>query len=142
MWLRESLDALAASAPADISGVQQVQPPYDAILVDETQDFPNAIFPDLLRLLKDPATSQFHIFRDEMQREQEGPLDVAFMGPDCQTIDLWPNLRNRPEIYELMCRVLQPNLHVYPARAQTSADRRVIFAPVPPLKKSAPPASQ
>ena len=74
---------------------------FDAIVVDEGQDFLDDWWLSLLELLRDPDEGIFYVFYDQQQaiytREQSLPFDI-------HPIDLTENLRNTREIHDFISR--------------------------------------
>ncbi|MEZ4524275.1 MAG: NERD domain-containing protein/DEAD/DEAH box helicase [Thermomicrobiales bacterium] len=74
---------------------------YDAIVVDEGQDFQEDWWLALLELLRDPEEGIFYVFFDEQQaiynREQSLPFDI-------EPFDLTENLRNTRAIHDFIAR--------------------------------------
>ncbi len=79
---------------------------YDAILVDEGQDFETPLWKPLLQLLNDPRGGLFYVFYDPAQRERDGRWSVDVPGKVAMH-PLVINLRNTQEIFDLV-RALYP----------------------------------
>ena len=84
--------------PAEMLDLAEALPPggrFDAIVVDEAQDFADSWWPPLLASLKDPETGGLYVFSDEGQRvfARLGRLPVPLV-----PIVLDHNLRNTRQI--------------------------------------------
>ena len=94
---------------------QQVQPRYDAVIIDEVQDFTNSQLALILKTLKNPR--QFLLCGDANQVVHPNFFSWSklksqfYQGEDLQTSDitriLTRNYRNTPEVTELANRVLK-----------------------------------
>lgn len=91
-WERE-LPELMVSLAGDLPVGQR----YDAVVVDEVQDFAEAWWDALLAALKDPETGQIYVFSDEGQRVFARFGDSPVSMP---TLLLDQNLRNTRQIAE------------------------------------------
>jgi UvrD-like helicase family protein/schlafen family protein len=79
------------------------EPLYDAILVDEAQDFDEPLWKPLQQLMRDQKTGLFYVFYDLAQRERDGAWQVDM--PDRRALmPLVANLRNTQEIFKLVAR--------------------------------------
>jgi hypothetical protein len=74
---------------------------YDAILVDEGQDFDTPLWRPLQQLLKDPRAGLFYVFYDPAQRERDDRWSVDLPGKVVMH-PLVINLRNTQEIFSLI----------------------------------------
>jgi hypothetical protein len=81
---------------------------FDAILVDDGQDFDTPLWKPLLQLLKDPRAGLFYVFYDPAQRERDGKWSVDVPGKVVMH-PLVINVRNTQEIFDLI-------KNVYPER--------------------------
>jgi len=86
--------------PAAMTELAQQLPPgqrFDAIVVDEAQDFADSWWPPLLGALKDPDRSGLYVFSDEGQRvfERQGTPPIPLV-----PLVLDANLRNTRQIAE------------------------------------------
>ncbi|HCK78843.1 MAG TPA: nuclease [Actinobacteria bacterium] len=74
---------------------------FDAVLVDEAQDFADSWWPPLINALRDSDRGQFHIFGDQRQGVfgRSGRPDLSFA-----TMHLTSNVRNTKQI----AKVLKP----------------------------------
>jgi len=86
--------------PAVMTELAQQLPPgqrFDAIVVDEAQDFADSWWPPLLGALKDPDRSGLYVFSDEGQRvfERQGVPPIPLV-----PLVLDANLRNTRQIAE------------------------------------------
>ena len=68
---------------------------FDAIVIDEAQDFAETWWPAVLAALRDPQAGELYVFSDEHQRvfARQGRPDVPLLG-----LDLSENLRNTKQI--------------------------------------------
>jgi hypothetical protein len=74
-------------------------PRYDAIVVDEAQDFRERWWPALLALHRDPDDGMFYLFADDNQKLDSGALPL---GPELRVPPLPANLRNTRAIHEFV----------------------------------------
>jgi Nuclease-related domain/AAA domain len=74
-------------------------PRYDAIVVDEAQDFRERWWPALLALHRDPDDGMFYLFADDNQKLDGGALPL---GPELRVPPLPANLRNTRAIHEFV----------------------------------------
>jgi hypothetical protein len=91
-YYNEELPAMFAEA------VGSVPERFDAVIVDEAQDFSSGWWVTLLELLEDPDKGLLYIFHDSNQRIYS--RDVAFPIPG-RPFPLTANLRNTRAIHEL-----------------------------------------
>ncbi len=70
---------------------------YDAVIIDEGQDFMAVWFESILRLLKEPDSGCLYIFYDDMQNIYGGGLRFPVEGPP---FVLYENCRNTQNICE------------------------------------------
>ena len=89
----EQLPALMAELAANLSEGEK----YDAIIVDEAQDFADSWWVPLLRALKDPERGGLYVYSDENQR-----IFARFGQPPVPLVPLVldHNLRNTRQIHE------------------------------------------
>lgn len=87
-------DAIASNAVRDR---------FDAIVVDEGQDFADTWWITLIELLRDPADGVFYIFHDEGQRLYQARSTFPF---DSCSFELFNNLRNTRRIHRTAVRYL------------------------------------
>ncbi len=82
----------------DLAARLDRQDKYDAIVVDEAQDFSAAWWPPTLACLRDPGTGGLYAFLDEGQRvfEREGQVPI-----DLPPIVLEENIRNTRQIAQV-----------------------------------------
>jgi schlafen family protein/nuclease-like protein len=79
------------------------EPLYDAILVDEAQDFDQPLWRPLTQLLRNPKAGLLYLFYDLAQRERDGAWQVDL--PNRAALMPLPfNLRNTQEIFKLVER--------------------------------------
>jgi hypothetical protein len=74
---------------------------YDAILVDEAQDFDQPLWKPLRQLLRDEKAGLFYVFYDLAQRDRDGAWEVEMPGRPA-LMPLVANLRNTKEIFKLV----------------------------------------
>jgi UvrD-like helicase C-terminal domain/AAA domain len=74
-------------------------PQYDAIVVDEGQDFPERWWPALLALHRDPAEGMLYLFADDNRNLDGGTLPL---GPEVRVPSLPANLRNTQAIHQFV----------------------------------------
>ena len=74
-------------------------PRYDAIVVDEAQDFRERWWPALLALHRDHDDGMFYLFADDNQKLDGGALPL---GPELRVPPLPANLRNTRAIHEFV----------------------------------------
>ncbi len=88
--LPEQMTALARGLPDEAR--------FDALIVDEAQDCPDAWWPSLLAALRDPDTAQIAVFADEHQRvfDREARPDLGLA-----QLSLDANMRNSRQIAEV-----------------------------------------
>ena len=86
----EELPNVLADAASELGGV------YDAIMVDEAQDFHNHWLTALMTTLKDEAESYVWLFMDANQQVYEAHLDVP---EEFRPFDLTVNCRNTQAIH-------------------------------------------
>lgn len=91
-WERELPELMVS-----LAGGLPVGQRYDAVVVDEVQDFAEAWWDALLAALKDPETGQIYVFSDEGQRVFARFGDSPVSMP---TLLLDQNLRNTRQIAE------------------------------------------
>jgi len=82
---------------------QQKQPLYDAVLVDEGQDFDQPLWRSFRQLLRDEKVGLFYVFYDLAQRERDGAWEPDLPGR-VGYLPLVVNLRNTGRIFELVQR--------------------------------------
>jgi hypothetical protein len=89
--LPEELGTLAAARPSDEL--------FDAVVVDEAQDFSDIWWPNLLRCLRDPEQGGLFVFLDDGQRvfprDGRAPIELP-------PLQLDQNLRNTKQIAQLI----------------------------------------
>ncbi|MGQ0670456.1 MAG: AAA family ATPase [Actinomycetota bacterium] len=78
---------------------RKLGPRYEAIVVDEAQDFREWWWPALLALHEDPDEGTLYVFADDNQNLYGGTLPVA---PDLHCPPLPSNLRNTKAIHEFV----------------------------------------
>jgi len=110
--------------PAVMTELAQQLPPgqrFDAIVVDEAQDFADSWWPPLLGALKDPDRSGLYVFSDEGQRvfERQGIPPVPLV-----PLVLDANLRNTRQIAEAFNPLVGQRM-----RLQGGGGRPVRFVP-------------
>ena len=89
-WYDQTLPDLLLEA-ADVLG-----PQYDAIVVDEGQDFQTHWWVPLQYLLADPANGIFYVFQDDNQNIYQTAAEL----PDgMESFGLWYNVRNTQHIH-------------------------------------------
>ena len=88
---------------------------YDAVYIDEAQDFDPLWAPALAGLLRDPEQSKLYCFGDPNQKIFENSLDNDFEG--FTLFELRENCRNTREIAEILneYKNLPPSLPFTPA---------------------------
>lgn len=74
-------------------------PRYDAILVDEGQDFERPLWGPLYKMLRDRRNGKFIAFYDPAQRDGDGDGKPAIPGGDVHELFLTRNCRNTQEIF-------------------------------------------
>jgi hypothetical protein len=78
---------------------RKLGPRYDAIVVDEAQDFREWWWPALLSLHRDPVDGMLYLFADDNQNLYGGALPL---GPELRVPPLPTNLRNTQAIHEFV----------------------------------------
>ena len=78
---------------------ERLGPRYDAIVVDEAQDFHEAWWPDLMSLHRDPDEGRLYVFADDNQNLYGGALPL---GPEDHCGPLRGNVRNTKAIGEFV----------------------------------------
>jgi hypothetical protein len=87
--------------PALLSeGASKLGPRYDAIVVDEAQNFREWWWPALLMLHRDPEDGMLYLFADDNQKLHGASLPVS--GGDARAPQLTTNLRNTTAIHEFV----------------------------------------
>jgi hypothetical protein len=76
---------------------------YDAVLIDEAQDFDQPLWRPLRQLLQNEKTGLFYVFYDVAQRERDGAWEPDLPGR-VRYLPLVVNLRNTKCIFELVQR--------------------------------------
>ena len=76
-------------------------PQFDAILVDEGQDFERPLWGPLYKLLRDRRNGKFIAFYDPAQREGDGDGAPAIPGGDVHELLLSENCRNTRAIFDV-----------------------------------------
>jgi hypothetical protein len=76
---------------------------YDAILIDEGQDFDQPLWRAFRQLLKEEKFGLFYVFYDVSQRERDGSWEPEMPGKTVY-LPLVTNLRNTRHIFELVQR--------------------------------------
>jgi hypothetical protein len=89
---------------------RQRRPLYDAVLIDEGQDFDQPLWRSLRQLLRDEKAGLFYVFYDVAQRERDGAWEPDLPGR-VGYMPLVVNLRNTRHIFDLVHRF-------YPERAK------------------------
>ncbi len=124
-WERELPAAMVGLA----SGLAADQR-FDALVVDEAQDFPASWWQPLLAALDDPAAARIAVFTDEQQRifDRLGRADLG-LAP----LDLSENLRNTRQIGAVFAPLADPTprllggegppVRFVPARADEAIER-------------------
>jgi superfamily I DNA/RNA helicase len=84
-----------------LDAVERLQPDFDAIVVDEGQNFDKAWWDYLLITLRDSSSGTFYLFYDDNQSLYDRPLGLP---PDMFSFRLQENWRNTRRIYELVSR--------------------------------------
>ncbi len=82
---------------------QEKQPLYDAVLIDEGQDFDQPLWRSFRQLLRDEKAGLFYVFYDVAQRERDGAWEPDMPGR-VGYLPLVVNLRNTGRIFELVQR--------------------------------------
>lgn len=83
---------------------------FDAIIVDEGQDFEGSWFQVLRQLLKDPDQGIFYIFYDDNQKVYGKRKRIPFQWP---TFRLTKNLRNTNPIFKLILNYYHASRHMH-----------------------------
>jgi hypothetical protein len=93
-YFERELPDLLARAAAELG------PRYDAIVVDEAQDFREWWWPPLLALHEDPAAGPLYLFADDNQNLYGGTLPVGDEESRCPPLPT--NLRNTAAIHDFV----------------------------------------
>ncbi len=114
--LPEQLGKLAAGRPATEK--------FDAVIVDEAQDFSDIWWPNLLRCLRDPEQGGLFVFLDDGQRvfprNGQDPIEL-------EPLLLEENLRNTKQIAQLIGSMSQVPMR---SRGSSGDPVRVVDVPV------------
>jgi hypothetical protein len=109
---------------------------YDAVLVDEGQDFDQPLWRSFRQLLRDERSGLFYVFFDMAQRERDGAWEPDLPGRVRYHLPLVINMRNAWHIFELVQRF-------YPERAKRQMRWRGAIGTPPayfdPREVTAPP---
>ncbi|HCX83654.1 MAG TPA: NERD nuclease [Micrococcales bacterium] len=128
--------------PRDLATLATTRDPadlFDAIVVDEAQDFGDEWWPALLRCLRDPGTGGLTVFSDESQRvfarDGRAPIELA-------TLTLEENLRSTREIARTFGSygdgVVRPaGAHGAPVRLVEAGDAEAIASDDRALRRAA-----
>ncbi|HYN57497.1 MAG TPA: ATP-binding domain-containing protein [Motilibacterales bacterium] len=83
---------------------------FDALIVDEAQDCPDAWWPSLLACLRDPATARIAVFADEQQRifDRDDRPDLGLV-----PLTLDANLRNSRQIGAVFAPLAADTPHLH-----------------------------
>lgn len=79
-------------------------PTYDAILVDEGQDFERPLWGPLYKLLRDRRNGRFIAFYDPAQRDGDGDGTPSIPGGGIHELFLTENCRNTQAVFDLSQR--------------------------------------
>lgn len=82
--------------------LEKLQVRFDAVIIDEGQDFHRDWFPGILKLLKDPRASYLYIFYDERQNIFQGEMRFPVVA---EPLVLYENCRNTRNISEVAARI-------------------------------------
>jgi len=105
----------------------QLGPQYNAVIVDEGQDFHGSWWVALDALLVDPKSDVFYIFSDDNQNIYAGAMqEYPFVSP---SITLNTNCRNTQEIHRLVSRYYRGSLDI---RSQGPMGRKPEIVPTAP----------
>ncbi len=85
---------------------------FDAVILDEGQDFHQDWFPGIEKLLRDPEDSFFYIFFDELQNLYHGEMRFPVAA---EPLTLYENCRNTRSICEAAARIGEVDEELYTA---------------------------
>ncbi len=108
-----------------VAHVDQITPRFDAIVVDEAQDFKADQWVMIELLFRDPANASFYIFSDGDQNIYRGsdkyPLKEA-------PLKLWRNVRNTNQIFSVVQKVCGLSPDIMPSGVNGPSIRYVPYA--------------
>jgi hypothetical protein len=93
---------------------------YDAVILDEGQDFHQGWFPGILKLLKDPKAGCLFIFYDERQNIYQGEMRFPIAA---EPLLLYENCRNTRNICEAAARIGGVNEEDYRAERNPAGEK-------------------